>query len=80
MAYARGLTSAEGYRRARSIRPTRAGAPAGPGLAPRGPMASADSDILSYEQPVVDPQVSQRMHVPLRTREKWPQTGQGSPS
>ncbi len=32
------------------------------------------------EQPVVDPQVSQRMQVPLRTRVKCPHTGHGSPS
>ncbi len=34
----------------------------------------------AYEQPVVDPQVSQRMHVPLRTRVKCPHTGHASPS
>ena len=36
--------------------------------------------LPGYEHPVVEPQVSQRMQVPLRTRVKWPQTGQGSPS
>jgi hypothetical protein len=33
-----------------------------------------------YEQPVVEPQVSHFRQVPLRTRVKLAQLGQGSPS
>ena len=37
-------------------------------------------DQVSYEHPLVDPQVSHFKHVPLRTMVKFPQLSQGSPS
>jgi hypothetical protein len=41
---------------------------------------AAPSARASYEQPVVAPQVSHFRQVPLRTRVKLAQLGQGSPS
>jgi hypothetical protein len=35
---------------------------------------------IGYEHPVVDPQVSHFMQVPLRTRVKLPHSPQASPS
>lgn len=61
------------FNRARSHRSSR-----GVGMTPR--VLSAREAAARYEQPVVEPQVSHFMHVPLRTKVKLPHSPQASPS